>query len=410
VSISQSKFSATDIKNLGLTPINHKLIDGSALKIVKTLQEAGHTTYLVGGCVRDLLMGLNPKDYDISTTARPRQVKKLVKNTFLIGRRFRLALVRRGEEQYEVSTFRRGLLPGEDPEELPDGDNIFGSPQQDASRRDYTCNALFYDPIEKTIIDHTGGLKDLTEGWIKLIGNPEVRLPEDPIRILRAIRFAAKLSLQIEPELRQGLIDFADELKFSPIPRRREEFLKILRLKSPGTTFVELHDLKVMDKILPEMSSFIDSNEKLSRLCKNLEKLDQEHRKSLDPAQLFGLLIWSIALASSEHVDFERMIKWIKSEKTQDFCKHELGIFNAELIHIEQAFKILPKLSNFEEFLRKGERKKVGLLNQKSFPLGLIFYAVLGGPDLGCWIEAFEKADFIEDLQFDESDEKTDKD
>lgn len=409
MSISQSKFSAADIKSLKLTPIDHKLVDHSALKIVKTLQEAGHTAYLVGGCVRDLLMGLNPKDYDISTTARPRQVKKLVRNTFLIGRRFRLALVRRGEEQYEVSTFRRGLMPGENPEELPDGDNIFGDPKQDANRRDYTCNALFYDPIAKVIIDHTGGINDLKEGWIKLIGKPEDRLPEDPIRILRAVRFAAKLSLQIEPELRKGLVEFADELKFSPIPRRREEFLKILRLKSPGTTFLELHDLGIIDKILPEMCGMIDDNNKLSRLCNNLERLDQEHRKSLDPSQLFGVLVWSIALASAEHIDFERLIKWIKSEKIQEFCKHELGIFNAELIHIEQAFKILPKLSNLEEFKRKGARKQTGLLNQKSFPLGLIFYAVLGGPDLGGWIEAFEQADFIEDLQFDESDEKTDR-
>jgi len=379
------------------------------LKIVQSLQEAGYTTYLVGGCVRDLLMGLSPKDYDISTTARPRQIKKVIKNTFLIGRRFRLALVRRGEEQYEVSTFRRGLLPGEDAETLPDGDNIFGSPKQDAGRRDYTCNALFYDPIEKVIIDHTGGLQDLRDGWIKLIGEPEERLPEDPIRILRAIRFAAKLSLQIDPKLRKGLVDYADELKFSPIPRRREEFLKILRLKSPGTTFLELHDLKIMNKILPEMSEVIDTNEKLSHLCKNLERLDQEHRRSLDPAQLFGLLIWSIALASSEDIDFERMIKWIKSEKIQNFCKHELGVFNAELIHIEQAFRVLPKLTDFEEFSRKGERKRAGLLNQKAFPLGLIFYAVLGGTDLGAWIEAFENADFIEDLQFEESDEKTDE-
>lgn len=377
---------------------------------MKTLQEAGYTTYLVGGCVRDLLMGLSPKDYDISTTARPRQVKKAIKNTFLIGRRFRLALVRRGEEQYEVSTFRRGLLPGENADDLPDGDNIFGSPKQDASRRDYTCNALFYDPIEKVIIDHTGGLQDLKEGWIKLIGEPEDRLPEDPIRILRAVRFAAKLSLQIDPKLRSGLVEFADELKFSPIPRRREEFLKILRLKSPGRTFLELHDLQIMDKILPEMSKFIDSNEKLSQLCKNLEKLDQEHRQSLDPAQLFGLLIWSIALASFEDIDFDRIIKWIKSEKIQDFCKHELGVFNAELIHIEQAFRVVPKLTDFEEFSRKGARKRAGLLNQKSFPLGLIFYAVLGGPDLGAWIESFENADFIEDLQFDESGEKTDED
>ena len=371
------------------------------------MQEAGHKTYLVGGCVRDLLMGLTPKDFDISTTARPRQVKKLIRNTFIIGRRFRLALVRRGEEQYEVSTFRRGLLPGENAEDLPDGDNIFGSPKQDADRRDYTCNALFYDPIKKVIIDHTGGIKDLKKGWVKLIGESKVRLPEDSIRILRAIRFAAKLSLQIEPELRQGLIDFSDELKFSPIPRRREEYLKLLRLKSPGVAFTELYDLQIMSKILPELQKSIDENQSLSKFCGALEKLDQEHRKILEPAELFGILIWATAISSHEHIDFENFIKWVKSEEIQNFAKHELGVFNAELIQIEQAFKLLPKLTDFEEFKRKGARRRAGMLNQKSFPLGLIFYSLLGGADLGLWIEAFESTEHTEDLHFEDSSEKT---
>lgn len=352
-------------------------------------------------------MGLTPKDVDISTTARPRQVKKLIKNTFLIGRRFRLALVRRGEEQYEVSTFRRGLLPGENAEDLPEGDNIFGSPKQDANRRDYTCNALFYDPVKKVIIDHTGGLTDLKEGWVRLIGEPEVRLPEDSIRILRAIRFAAKLSLQIEPELRQGIVEFSDELKFSPIPRRREEYLKILRLKNPSTAITELYDLKIISKILPLLHTALDENKSLLKFCSNIEKLDQEHRKSLDTAELFGLLLWAKAVSSHKHIDFENFIKWIKSEKIQNFAKQELGVFNAELIQIEQAFKILPKLTNFEDFKRKGIRRQVGLLNQKSFPLGLIFYSLLGGPDLGLWIEAFENAENIEDLHFEDSNEKT---
>ena len=116
-----------------------------------------------------------------------------------------------------------------------------------------------------------------------------------------------------------------------------------------------------------------------------------------------------MSLASHEHIDFERLIKWIKSDEIQNFAKHDLGVFNAELIQIEQAFKLLPKLNDFETFKRKGVRRQIGLLNQKSFPLGLIFYSILEGTDLGAWIEAFEQGDFTESLQFEDSDEKTDE-
>ncbi len=354
-------------------------------------------------------MGLTPKDFDISTTARPRQVKKLVKNAFIIGRRFRLVLVRRGEIQYEVSTFRRGLLPGENAEELPDGDNIFGTPKQDAQRRDYTCNALFYDPVKQTVLDYTNGIQDMKDGWLKLIGKPEDRLPEDPIRILRAIRFSAKLGLQIEPTLNQGLAEFADELKLSPLPRKREEFLKILTLKNPGRAFTALKDLKVIDKILPTFESLTLEEGSLRKVFNIIESLDYEHRMSLDPAQLLGVFSWATAITANSDFEYEELLTWIKDESIQKFMKFELGAFNAELTHIEQAFRILPALLDYNAFSQKGPRRRLGLLSQRSFPLALFFYALISGPDLGIWIDAFNGRDSIEGLHLDDSDEKTDE-
>lgn len=375
---------------------------------MKQLQEGGHKAYLVGGCVRDLLVGLNPKDIDISTTARPRQVKKLVKNAFIIGKRFRLVLVRRGEIQYEVSTFRRGLKPGENPDTLPDGDNIFGTPKEDAQRRDYTCNALFYDPVKKTVLDYTTGIKDLKAGWLKLIGEPEVRLPEDSIRILRALRFASKLNLQIEPELNQGLADYADELKFSPIPRRREEFLKILRLKHPSGAFLAMKDLGILGKILPALEALTKEQGSLSKVMATFETLDYEHRMSLDPAQLFGAFGWAVGVNANADFSYEDLLDWIQDESIQNFMKSELGVFIAELTHIEQAFRLLPSLLDFSAFSVKGVRRKHGLLSQKAFPLALFFYAMVSGPDLGLWTDAFYGKEDIEDLPFQNSDEKTD--
>ncbi len=380
----------------------------SALKIVNQLQKNGHTTYLVGGCVRDLLMGLTPKDFDISTTARPQQVKKLVKNAFIIGRRFRLVLVRRGDSQYEVATFRRGLLPEEDEGGLLDRENIFGTPKQDAKRRDYTCNALFYDPIKRAVLDYTSGIQDMKEGWLKLIGKPKDRLPEDPIRILRALRFAVKLGFQIEPKLYQGLCDFADELKPSSVPRKREEFLKILMLKNPGRVFNSLKDLGILDKILPTLNTLTTKPHVIRNIFNTFEHLDYHHRLTLNPAQLLGVFAWAIAINTNIDFEYEDLSTWIQDKSIQDFMKLELGAFNAELIHIEQAFRLVTFLMDYDTFLEKGIRRRLGLLSQKAFPLSLFFYACINGPDLGLWIDAFNSKDSVMSLHLNGFGEKID--
>lgn len=392
--ITQTVFSPEKLhQQYEFSKLKPELLDDYALKITKKLQDEGHTAYLVGGCVRDLLSGLTPKDFDISTTARPRQIKRHIKNSFIIGRRFRLVLVKRGDLQYEVSTFRRNLLPGENPDDLPSGDNIFGSPTQDAFRRDYTCNALFYDPVKRNVIDYTGGLNDLQEGWLRLIGNPEERLPEDPIRILRAIRFSSKLNLQIEPRLLEGIEAFSEELKFSPLPRKREEFLKILRLKDPTCAFLHLKDLNILNVVLPTANEMLNSTDKFRTFLETLSSFKHELRVNLDPTELIGVFLWSLLTSESVNVfDQEAALNWIKDEKIQNFIKYEFGAFNTELTHIEQALRILPLLHGFDDFLSKGVRRQEALLGQKSFPLALMLYS--SDPlqtSVYDWLDVYEK-------------------
>src|SRR5215475_9987259 len=193
--------------------LSRRDIDSDALKVLYRLRQGEHIAYLVGGSVRDLLLGRRPKDFDVGTSAHPYQVKKLFRNCWIIGRRFRLAHVRFGPKVIEVATFRRQVEPGEeivqdgvpapDPstpegEQLIHHDNTFGTPEEDAFRRDFTINALFYDISTFAIIDYVGGLEDLREGVVRSIGDPEVRFREDPVRMLRAVALASRLEFTID--------------------------------------------------------------------------------------------------------------------------------------------------------------------------------------------------------------------
>lgn len=188
--------------------ISRKDISENALKVLYRLNKAGYEAYLVGGGVRDLLLGKKPKDFDVTTNATPDQVRKLFRNCRLVGRRFRLAHVMFGPEIIEVATFR-GHHEGSESDRTTSQrgqngmllrDNIFGSIEEDAQRRDFTINSLYYSVADFTVRDYVGGMQDLQEGVIRLIGNPETRYREDPVRMLRAVRFAAKLNMRISPE------------------------------------------------------------------------------------------------------------------------------------------------------------------------------------------------------------------
>ena len=201
-------------------PISRRDIDPSVLKVLYRLINAGHLAYLVGGGVRDLMLGRRPKDFDVGTSAHPQQVRDLFRNSRLIGRRFRLVHVFFGPHNVEVATFRRRSeeLGGLD-DPLIRLDNTFGTPQEDAFRRDFTVNALFYDPATFHVIDYTGGVEDLGARLIRTIGDPETRMREDPVRMLRAVRFAAKLDFAIEPATRAAIERHRHDLLKAAMPR-----------------------------------------------------------------------------------------------------------------------------------------------------------------------------------------------
>jgi len=249
-------------------PISRRDIDPDALKVLYRLRQADHVAYLVGGSVRDLLLGRRPKDFDIGTSAHPAQVKKLFRNCWIIGRRFRLAHVKFGLKIIEVATFRRQVAAGEevvaegvpvpDPttaegRHLIHHDNTFGTPAEDAFRRDFTVNALSYDIATFSIIDYVGGLEDLQARVVRSIGDPEVRIKEDPVRMLRAVALAARLDFTIDPPLAEAIRKHRREIATSSPPRLIEEYYKILRAGASERTFRALHDVGLLEPLSAEL-------------------------------------------------------------------------------------------------------------------------------------------------------------
>lgn len=286
-------------------------IDPDATFIVDRLQKAGFNTYLVGGCVRDLLAGIHPKDFDIATSASPEQVRKLIRGSYIIGKRFPLVLVKRGTRQFEVATFRRNALPEEmEGNDQSFVDNFYGSPQEDAQRRDFTVNGLFYDPIGDELIDYVDGIKDIETGYIKMIGNPEQRLKEDPIRILRAIRLSHKLRFSLEESLRLAIENHSQELNRSILPRKREEYFKLMRLDDPSLAFKELHDLKILEHILPSLAYIWDQDNNAKIL---MHYLARTHDLSIDPTNTTQLML-PILLSLNKIFDLSKK-NWMPAAK-----------------------------------------------------------------------------------------------
>src|SRR5450759_3538982 len=239
-------------------PLSRRDIDHDALKVLYRLKDAGFIAYLVGGSVRDLLLGRRPKDFDIVTSAHPYQVKRLFRNCFVIGRRFRLVHVKFGQKIIEVATFRRHVPPAEaidDPLPPPDDagqgisasaaardllinrDNTFGTPEEDAFRRDFTINALFYDIATFSIIDYVDGLRDLRERVIRAIGDPDERFCEDPVRMLRAVAFAERLGFALDPPVEEAIRGNRGEIARSAPARLIEEYYKVLRTGASASVF-----------------------------------------------------------------------------------------------------------------------------------------------------------------------------
>ncbi|MFD1804057.1 polynucleotide adenylyltransferase PcnB [Mixta tenebrionis] len=293
--------------------ISRKDISENALKVLYRLNKAGYEAYLVGGGVRDLLLGKAPKDFDVTTNATPEQMRKLFRNCRLVGRRFRLAHVMFGPEVIEVATFR-GHHQAEEDDNAQRGqngmllrDNIFGTIEDDAQRRDLTINSLYYSVADFTVRDYVGGLQDLQQGIIRLIGDPETRYREDPVRMLRVVRFAAKLEMRIAETTAEPIPRLATLLNDVPPARLFEEALKLLQAGYGFRTYQLLREYQLFQPLFPVISrAFTERGDSLmermiEQVLKNTDtRLHNQMR--VNPAFLFAAMFWYPQLETAQRI------------------------------------------------------------------------------------------------------------
>ena len=273
--------------------INFSEIDRDALAVVQRLRSAGYTAYLVGGCVRDFLTKRRPKDYDISTSARPEEIKKIFgRQCLIIGRRFRLAHIRFGQKIIEVSTFRTGDSADSD---LITQDNEWGTPEEDVLRRDFTINGLFYDPEQHAVIDFVGGWKDIHTGTLRTIGAPEVRFKQDPVRMIRLLKFRARFGFEIDPTTRKALIRCREEIIKSSPARVLEEMLRMLESTAASPFYRLMREAALLELLFPELADTLghEVGTSIYRLLSASDHL-HKHEKPLDRASLACSLVYPL--------------------------------------------------------------------------------------------------------------------
>lgn len=292
---SRSKVNAPEVHDREL---DEDRIDSDAAKVVRRLVRHGHEAYLVGGCVRDLLLDQAPKDFDVATSARPDDVRALFRNSRIIGRRFRLVHVLfSGGKVIETATFRK--TPQADDRSSGDDlliryDNAFGEAHEDACRRDFTINGLFYDLEAGQVLDWVGGFADVEARCVRTIGDPVVRFQEDPIRILRAIKFSARLDLGIAPDAYDAMVQCRGALAMAARPRLFEELLRLLRGKASHRSVWLAWETGVLDVLLPELAAYLSDGEGASRVWRMLSLVDEANRDSDEP--LDDVVLWSVLL------------------------------------------------------------------------------------------------------------------
>jgi poly(A) polymerase len=311
-------------KTVRADAIDAAMLDQDALRVISRLRRMGHEAYLVGGCVRDLMIGRKPKDFDVATDAHPRAIKRLFKNGRIIGRRFRLVHIHYGQHIIETATFRSDPFSRETPEEEGEGrgaeaeereeqgdlliteDNEYGTAEEDARRRDFTVNALFLDPLEHVIHDYVGGLVDLQAGLLRTIGDPPVRLAEDPVRILRAVKFATRLGFRIDEPTWDAMCALAPSLSRSAPPRVLEEILRLMRSGTALGAMRMLRACGALRVILPQVDAYLGSKdeaadqERADTFWRLMEALDADAHQGFVPSTPVCLALLTLRLIERE--------------------------------------------------------------------------------------------------------------
>ncbi|MCD4655443.1 polynucleotide adenylyltransferase PcnB [bacterium] len=288
--------------------ISRKNIDRDALKVLYRLHNHGYLAYLVGGSVRDLFLGRRPKDFDVVTDARPSAIKKLFRNAFLIGRRFRLVHIRFREKIIETSTFRQSpqeAQNGDEQDLLMRRENEFGTPMEDANRRDFTANALFYNIADFTIIDYVNGLEDLKSCTLRSIGDPCIRFQEDPVRMIRAVRIGGRANFTIDTESMAAIYTYRKQILRCSPARILEEIFQLLRYKSAEASTRLLRDTGLMEILIPEILPHWQDPEKEKFAAKMLQFLDStsNHNFPKTPPLMLAALFYP--LIREETSDFQ---------------------------------------------------------------------------------------------------------
>ncbi len=290
--------------------ISRAQVSDNALKVLYRLKKSGYQAYLVGGCVRDLLLGREPKDFDVVTNARPEQIKEVFRNCRLIGRRFRLAHIHFGREIIEVATFRGASTEENDVQRVLENgrllrDNLYGTIDEDVWRRDFSVNALYYNIENFSLVDYVGGMEDHKNSTLRLIGDPEARYREDPVRMLRAVRFATKLGFTIHPDCEAPIKRLAELLPAIPPARLYDETLKLFLSGHAIQTFEQLRHYQLFGMLFPDTEKSLTVQHDgfpLTFLAKALENTDKrlQEGKPVTPYFLFAALLWEPVRVAAE--------------------------------------------------------------------------------------------------------------
>jgi poly(A) polymerase len=300
---SKGQIAATEL-SVAKHGVRREQVSSAARRTCDTLQAAGFNAYVVGGAVRDLLMGIAPKDYDVATNATPEEVRNLFRRSRIIGRRFQIVHVMHGSETIEVSTFRAA----HDKDTITDEhgrvlrDNVWGSIADDAARRDFTANALYYDPSKELILDYHNGVADIKNKTLRMIGEPKSRYREDPVRMLRAVRLSAKLRIKIDPETAKPIKEMAELLENVPPARLFDEMLKLLTSGHAVECIKRLRDAELHHGLLPLLDVILEQPMGEKFVMLSLANTDERIRagKTTSPGFLFATLLWHEVLANWE--------------------------------------------------------------------------------------------------------------
>jgi len=375
-------------------------ISPASAKVCSVLREAGFSAYVVGGAVRDLLLGIAPKDFDVATDARPEEVKPLFRRALIIGRRFRLVHVMIGGETVEVSTFRSADPDTSEKDEHGRvlRDNVFGTQEEDARRRDFTVNALYFDPATEEVVDFHGGLADLKKRVLRVIGDPETRYREDPVRMLRAVRLAAKLGLTLDAATRRPIAEMAPLMERVPPARLFDEMLKLLLSGHASACLRQLREVGLHKGLLPLLDVILEQplGERFVTLA--LAQTDERvlGERPVSPAFLFAALLWHEVLAASKarQARGERPVPALEAamDEVLDVQCEKLAITRKLTATMREVWSMQPRFEG-----RSGSRA-YRVLEHPRFRMAYDFLALRAASgevpaELEAWWRAFQSAD-----------------